>query len=141
MTVDDRTRLNLHRKLEAVLGQQEADTLMAHLPPVTWHEVVTKEDIAALGMALRSEMHVMGTELRSEMHAIETNLRAEMQAIETNLRAEVQVMGTNLRSEMQTGFATLRTEFVEGVDRQIKWLVTFAAAWTTVLVAVVRLVP
>ena len=30
MPVDDRTRLNLHRKLEAVLGHGEADTLIAH---------------------------------------------------------------------------------------------------------------
>ena len=39
MTVDDRIRLNLHRKLEAVLGQDDADTLVAHLPPVTWNDV------------------------------------------------------------------------------------------------------
>ena len=48
MTVDDRTRLNLHRKLDAVLGPDDADTLMAHLPPVTWNEVATKDDLRAL---------------------------------------------------------------------------------------------
>ena len=41
MSVDDRTRLNLHRRLEETLGHEEADTLMAHLPPVTWDEVAT----------------------------------------------------------------------------------------------------
>ena len=90
MPVDDRTRLNLHRKLEAVLGHDEADTLMAHLPPVTWNEVATKADLEALR--------------------------------------------TNLRNE-------LRADVVEAMNRQIKWLVTFAAAWTTVLVTLVRLVP
>ena len=108
MPVDDRTRLNLHRKLEAVLGNEEADTLMAHLPPVTWNEVATADDLDALGTTLRAEMHTMGTELRTEM---------------------------------QVGFATSRAEFIEGTNRQIKWLVTFAAAWTTVLVAAVRLIP
>ena len=86
MTVDDRTRLNLHRKLEAVLGPDEADTLMAHLPPVTWNDVATKSDLDALGDRLRAE-------------------------------------------------------FVEAMNRQIKWLVTFAAAWTTVLVTLVRIIP
>ncbi len=86
MTVDDRTRLNLHRKLEAVLGPDEADTLMAHLPPVTWNDVATKSDLDALGDRLRAE-------------------------------------------------------FVEVMNRQIKWLVTFAAAWTTVLVTLVRIIP
>lgn len=97
MTVDDRTRLNLHRKLEAALGEEEADTLMAHLPPVTWNEVATKSDIDTA----------------------------------------VDRLGTQLRSEMQE----LRTEFVEATNRQIKWLVTFAAAWTSVLVTVVRFIP
>jgi hypothetical protein len=108
MPVDDRTRLNLHRKLEAVLGTEEADTLMAHLPPVTWNQVATKDDLDTLG---------------------------------TTLRAEMRTMGTELRSEMQTGFATLRTEFVEGTNRQIKWMITFAAGWTTLLVTLVRLIP
>ncbi len=56
MPVDDRTRLNLHRKLEAVLGHDEADTLMAHLPPVTWNDVATKADLDALGANLRHEV-------------------------------------------------------------------------------------
>jgi hypothetical protein len=101
MPVDDRTRLNLHRKLEAVLGREEADTLMAHLPPVTWNDVATKDDLDALG---------------------------------TNLRTEIGALGTSLRAE-------LRADFVEAMNRQIKWLVTFAAAWTTVLVTLVRVIP
>jgi hypothetical protein len=56
MTVDDRTRLNLHRKLEAVLGPEEADTLMAHLPPVTWNDVATKHDLATLETSIRASI-------------------------------------------------------------------------------------
>ena len=123
MPVDDRRRLNLHRKLEAVLGQEEADTLMAHLPPVTWNEVATKDDVRAWEVALRK------------------NVDAAVGQLGTQLRAEMQVLGSELRTEMHTGFATLRTEFVEATNRQIKWLVTFAAAWTTVLVTLVRHIP
>ena len=108
MPVDDRTRLNLHRKLEAVLGQQEADTLMAHLPPVTWHDVATKDDVRASEVAVRAHVD-----------------------------AAVERLGMEFRSAMQQ----LRTEFVEATNRQIKWLVTFAAAWTSLLVTVVRLIP
>ena len=56
MTVDDRTRLNLHRKLEAVLGPSGAGTLMAHLPPVTWHDVATKDDLRMLETSMRGEI-------------------------------------------------------------------------------------
>ena len=104
MPVDDRTRSDLHRKLEAVLGRKEADSLMAHLPPVTWNEVATKDDLDTLATTLRAEMHAGFTELRSEMQA-------------------------------------LRADFVEGTNRQIKWLVTFAAAWSSLLVTVVAVLP
>ncbi len=81
---------------------------MSHLPPVTWHDVATKDD-----------------------------LRASEVAVRAHVDTSVERLGMQLRGEMQE----LRTEFVEATNRQIKWLVTFAAAWTSVLVTVVRLVP
>lgn len=73
MPVDDRTRLNLHRKLEAVLGPEEADTLMAHLPPVTWNDVATKHDIATLETTLRAEMQAGFADVRTELANAVTN--------------------------------------------------------------------
>lgn len=67
MTVDDRTRLNVHRKLEAVLGAEEADTLMAHLPPVTWQDVATKDDLRVLGAEIRTELHTGLADVRTEI--------------------------------------------------------------------------
>ena len=46
MAIDERARHELHRKLEEVLGPEEAATLMAHLPPVGWAYVATKHDLA-----------------------------------------------------------------------------------------------
>ncbi|MCU0261413.1 MAG: hypothetical protein MUE78_10370 [Ilumatobacteraceae bacterium] len=137
MTVDDRTRLNLHRKLETVLGSEEADTLMAHLPPVTWNEVSTKDDLAQTAALLRTEMHAIRSELRTEMQVMATELRSEMHAMGSELRTEMHVGFADVRTEM----AHLRADFVEGTNRQIKWLVTFAAVWSSLLVTVVRLMP
>jgi len=76
MTVDDRTRLNLHRKLDEVLGADEADTLMAHLPPVTWQDVATKGDIRASEAVLRSEIGAVEAGLRGEIaQAMERQIR------------------------------------------------------------------
>lgn len=44
MAVDERARHEPHRKLEEVLGPDQAATLMAHLPPVGWADVATKHD-------------------------------------------------------------------------------------------------
>jgi hypothetical protein len=129
MPVDDRTRLNLHRKLDTVLGSEEADTLMAHLPPVTWNEVTTKDDLGQTTAILRREMHAMGAELRSEMQSMRIELRSEMQSMRIELRSEMQAMRSDLRAD-----------FIEGTNRQIKWLVTFAAVWSSLLVTVVGLI-
>ncbi len=75
MTVDDRTRLNLHRKLDAVLGSEEADTLMAHLPPVTWDQVATSADVESLGGQLRAEIRQLDASLRGDMKAGDAALR------------------------------------------------------------------
>ena len=48
MVVDERSRHELYRRLEEVLGPDAATTLIEHLPPVGWSDVATKGDLAAL---------------------------------------------------------------------------------------------
>ena len=48
MVVDERSRHELYRRLEEVLGPEAATTLIEHLPPVGWADVATKEDLAGL---------------------------------------------------------------------------------------------
>lgn len=64
MPVDDRTRLNLHRRLDEVLGPDAADTLMAHLPPVTWSDVATKDDLRAVESVITANVR---TEISAAM--------------------------------------------------------------------------
>jgi len=52
MAIDERTRHELHQRLGAVLGADEAATLMAHLPPTGWGDVVTRE---YLDLALQAQ--------------------------------------------------------------------------------------
>lgn len=127
MSATNRERLNLHNKLKEVLGSEEANTLMEHLPPVSWHEVATKDDVTSSEIALRSDVSAMAKELRADMAAMGTELRAEMSMMRTELRAEVSV-----------GLADIRTEMTNGFNRQIKWLVTFGMAWSSLLVALTR---
>ncbi len=48
MAVDERSRHELYRRLEEVLGPEAATTLIEHLPPVGWADVATRHDLAAL---------------------------------------------------------------------------------------------
>jgi hypothetical protein len=47
MAIDERARHELHQRLDELLGPERAATLMAHLPPVGWTDVVTKHDLDA----------------------------------------------------------------------------------------------
>jgi hypothetical protein len=57
MSVDERSRLQLYRKLEQVLGPEEAGTLMAHLHPGGAAELATKQDLRELEHKLLTEIH------------------------------------------------------------------------------------
>ncbi len=118
MTVDDRTRLDLHRKLDAMLGSKEADTLMAHLPPVTWQDVATTNDVRTL----------------------ETTLRAEMRAEFADVRAEMRAEFAEVRTEMRVGFADVRTDMHRSMVEQTRWIIGFICAWSAVVVTIAKLI-
>lgn len=106
MSVDDQQRYQLHQRLESVLGTEEAATLMSHLPPVTWHNVATRDDL-----------RVTTAELRGEM--------------------------AELRTEMRVGFADVRTDLGQQIHdamiTQLRWSLGFFAAWSTAMLATVRI--
>lgn len=64
MAVDERARRQLSDRLEEVLGVEDADTLMRHLPPSGWAELATKQDVDML----RGEMQVLRHELMAALH-------------------------------------------------------------------------
>ena len=126
MSTNVKARLELHRRLESVLGAEEASTLMSHLPPVTWDQVATKDDLRALEANLRAEISVSASGLRAEMAELRTEVRTEISGV---------------RAEVHTGMAGLRTEISDAIARQTRWMLGFALALTSVMITVTRLVP
>lgn len=96
MAVDERRRHLLYRRLEEVLGPDEAGTLMDHLPPVGWADVARRSDIEALRRefigALGSEIGSVRQELGSEIGSLRQELGSEI----ASLRREMEHMEDRL---------------------------------------------
>lgn len=68
MSFTEPGRHRLHHALEQALGPDEANTLMANLPPFAWTDIATKADLNALRDDLSRHFDASITEFRGEMH-------------------------------------------------------------------------
>jgi len=100
MTIDERRRHALYERLDALLQDEHADTLMSMLPPVGWADVATKQDV----------------------HATESGLRLSLESLESRMQggfSEVRAEMTGLREELHVGLAELRTELHKELRQQL----------------------
>jgi hypothetical protein len=70
MPVDERSRYQLYRKLDELMGAQEATTLMELLPPTGWADVARRQDLEALRLATRQDIEALRLELHADMESL-----------------------------------------------------------------------
>ena len=89
MAVDERSRHQLHSKLEQVLGPEEASTLMSHLPPVGWSDVATKRDLDQSMTMLRAELQATKSEILATLrHEFHTEIHSAVRALMVFMSAQ-----------------------------------------------------
>lgn len=118
MAMDEGARHVLHVKLEQVLGDEEATTLMNSLPPVGWADVATKADLDQFAVRLRtefqSEIGGLRAELQSEIGALRAELQSEVGGLHRamgDIRAELHSEIGGLRGEVHAEIGKVRSEF------------------------------
>lgn len=82
MTIDERTRHDLHTAFDDLLGPDRAGALMSLLPPVGWADVATRHDLAALQTSLQHE-------LRSEVATLRTEMNGRIDGLEVRFHQEL----------------------------------------------------
>jgi hypothetical protein len=80
MATHERSRHQMYLKLEEVLGSEEADTLMNHLPPTGWADVARKSDLDQLAVATKRDLENLGLRLESKMESMESRFEAKLEA-------------------------------------------------------------
>lgn len=76
MAVDERSRHELYRRLEEVLGPDAATTLIEHLPPVGWADVATKDDLAGIEQRMDLRFARLDERLEGRFDSIDERFNA-----------------------------------------------------------------
>jgi hypothetical protein len=95
MSLSTRQRSSIYQKLIPVLGEEDADALMAEFPATEHDQLVTRDH-------LRAELALVRGDLHSEMQGLATELRSEMQG----LRGEVHDLRTEVHAHINRAMAT-----------------------------------
>jgi hypothetical protein len=100
------------------MSDDSAAVLMRLLPPVTWNDFATKQDLETLGNFMQLSFNNSMLETRNEMRkefVDETGvLRKEMYGEFASLRKEMYLEFAAIRSEMHTEFVAVRREMQAG---------------------------
>jgi hypothetical protein len=93
----------MYRRLQEVLGESEAATLMEHLPPVGWADVATKRDLDHLKLDLDHQTAL----LRSEIATAKSELRGAIAAAEARFERALREQTRTFLFGLVTSNATL----------------------------------
>ena len=122
MAITHRQRLSMHTKLVDIMGQEDAEILMEHLPAVAWDEMATKDDVKASELRILAELAKTNAALvKTNAAVVETNAavadtRVSFREALTETNADV----VELKGEVQLGFARL--------ERRLAWYLVAVAA-------------
>ena len=117
MTVSEEQRLELFHRLSEQIGEGAANTLMESLPPFSWHDVATKDDLKALKE---------WTEVKFE------RVDAQFVALSAEFRTAIAELSANMTNEI----AGLSKE-ISGLSKEVSGLSMDNARQTWVFVSTV----
>jgi hypothetical protein len=117
MTVTEESRHRLHQALDRTIGEEEATTLMEHLPPVGWADVATKTDLAHLREHVDQRFELERAHVGHRFDQIDQRFTAEHDHVDHRFTAE--------RIHTDGRFALIEERFekvdvrFDGIDRRL----------------------
>ncbi len=102
MSLTEEKRINLANSAREVLGVENGNTLMEHLPPVGWADVATKEDVSNSTIATQHDIAVLAAQTKSDIAALAAQTKSDIAATKHDIAA--------LAAETKSDFAALQAE-------------------------------
>lgn len=110
MAPTEAERFELQQELIGVLKKGPANTLMESLPPMDWHELATKSDLALL----KDDLAALEERMNARFEVVDVRL----EALRTELGAKIDIGLTALNAKLDTGLTDLNAK-IEGVDARL----------------------
>jgi hypothetical protein len=123
--ITESTRFALQQRAREVLGEQEGDTLMAHLPPVGWADVATKQDLEALS----KDIEALRVATKQDIEALRVATALESAAV----RKEIEALRKEMSKDMDILGHRLDAKLERGLRRQTLWIVSVLFAQSGLL--------
>ena len=89
MTISEAQRFEMHLALQRVLGDEVAGTLMDHLPPSGWSDLVRMRDVIELEKHLDGKIDNVETRLTSRIDNLEMRLDTKIDNLEMRLNSRI----------------------------------------------------
>lgn len=123
MVVDERSRHELYRRLEELLGPEAATTLIEHLPPVGWADVATKHDLAGLEHWIDERF----SRVDERFTRVDESIKAATADLRATFEHELRIVEQGLRTQTNTFEQGLRTQTITMMFALVSVVLTMSA--------------
>ena len=117
MSPYEHTRIELAQRLAEHFGEEVTAYLMETVPPFSWHEVATKNDLRILEDGLESKLggriDLLDSKLTGRLDALDSKLGGRIDALDAKLGGRIGVLGGRIdgvESRIDERTNQLRTE-------------------------------
>ena len=126
MAAGEQERFELLNSLIEALGEDVARKLMDSLPPFSWDQVATKDDLNALSTALTAKFDQVDAEF--------VRLRGEISKVEGNLSKEIAGLSREI-GRLDSKIGELDSSFSKKITEQTRIMVLMMAGFSLTVCA------
>ena len=106
----EQNKRRLHARLCEVIGSEEADILMEQLPPFTWTDFVTKQNLEELRNSLKRDLEDQSVGLKHDIEFSAIATRTELEQMITKSRNDLEQAFTRTRTDLEQALTQTRTD-------------------------------
>lgn len=100
METSEQARHHLYEQLQAALGVEAADTMMASIPPLGWGEIARRTDVDTSAALLRSDIATTRAQLERDIAELRTEVKGEIAALRTEVTGEMKDLHADLKGDI-----------------------------------------